>query len=225
MIDYRDARLVHRGQRRYAAIRKDGLRQVDVGAHRGIGGLRGRMEVEVVAVKTVILGPRPPELEALIERRHALGQDLYDEVWEGEYHMAPMAHSSHGILDQLLAELLGPLASARGLTMTGPLNLGEKDDFRVPDRAVHRTLPRGSFPSTAAVVIEILSRHDETFAKFGFYAVHGVEEILVVDAATRSVRCWALDGVEYRPATASAVLGAGCEALAAQLDWPDPDKD
>ncbi len=37
-------------------------------------------------MRTVIVGKRPPELEDLIERRHALGQDPFDEVWRGEYH-------------------------------------------------------------------------------------------------------------------------------------------
>src|SRR5436190_7615006 len=34
-------------------------------------------------VKTVIHGPLPPELEQVIERRRALGQDRLDEVWDG----------------------------------------------------------------------------------------------------------------------------------------------
>jgi hypothetical protein len=46
-------------------------------------------------VRTVVLGPRPPELEAVLERRRALGQDLYDEVWAGEYHMAPAPSHRH----------------------------------------------------------------------------------------------------------------------------------
>ncbi len=40
-------------------------------------------------MRTVVLGPRPPELQALVERRRALGQDLHDEVWHGDYHVAP----------------------------------------------------------------------------------------------------------------------------------------
>ena len=35
-------------------------------------------------MRTVILGERPKELEALIESRRATGADLYDEVWEGD---------------------------------------------------------------------------------------------------------------------------------------------
>ena len=43
-------------------------------------------------VRTVVLGPPPAEISALIARRHALGLDTHDEVWEGEYHMAPAAN-------------------------------------------------------------------------------------------------------------------------------------
>jgi hypothetical protein len=74
-------------------------------------------------MRTVVLGPRPPELDALIARRRALGLDTHDEVWKGEYHMAPTAHSSHGWLDDQLAVLLHPLAQAAGLGVTGPFNL------------------------------------------------------------------------------------------------------
>jgi hypothetical protein len=37
-------------------------------------------------MKTVVLGPRPQALEALIQRRQALGLDIHDEVWDGAYH-------------------------------------------------------------------------------------------------------------------------------------------
>src|SRR4051812_19653101 len=40
-------------------------------------------------VKTVVLGPRPAELEVLVEQRRARGLDLFDELWEGALHMAP----------------------------------------------------------------------------------------------------------------------------------------
>lgn len=43
----------------------------------------------------VLLGDPPPEVEAYLARRRELGQDLYDEVWEGTYHVAPAAHPWH----------------------------------------------------------------------------------------------------------------------------------
>lgn len=54
----------------------------------------------LVAVKTVVLDPLPVEVEQLIERRKRLGLDLYDEIWEGTYHMAPAPRYRHGDLDQ-----------------------------------------------------------------------------------------------------------------------------
>lgn len=45
----------------------------------------------IAEVKTVVLGPPPVEPEQLIQRRRAHGLDTFDEVWEGIYHVAPMA--------------------------------------------------------------------------------------------------------------------------------------
>ena len=42
-------------------------------------------------MKTVVLGDPPPVLASLIAERKRLGLDTHDEVWQGEYHMAPAA--------------------------------------------------------------------------------------------------------------------------------------
>lgn len=42
---------------------------------------------------TVIVGPRPQAVDDLIEARRRLGQDRHDEMWEGDYHLAPDAHA------------------------------------------------------------------------------------------------------------------------------------
>ena len=52
---------------------------------------------------TAVPDERPPELTALLERRRKLGLDTFDEVWEGEYHLASAADVSHGWLDDELA--------------------------------------------------------------------------------------------------------------------------
>lgn len=173
-------------------------------------------------MRTVVLGPRPAELETLIQRRHALGQDLYDEVWEGEYHVAPAAHPSHGYLDNQLAVVLWPLARNAGLVGTGPFNLGESDNFRVPDRGLHRSLPSTTWVPTAAVVVEIVSPDDETWDKLDFYAAHAVDELLIVDGRDCSVTWLVLEDNHYVRAKASVLLGITAEALKAQIDWPPP---
>lgn len=173
-------------------------------------------------MKTVVLGPRPVELQVLIDRRRSLGIDTYDEEWEGEYHMAPAAHSAHGYLDNGLAVLLDPMARAAGLVGIGPFNLGQPGDYRVPDRGYMRGQPTGVWLPTAAVVVEIVSPDDETFEKFGFYARHQVDEILTVDPAVRAVVWWRRrSDRDYAEAAASGLLAFTAADLAAAIDWPD----
>jgi Uma2 family endonuclease len=171
-------------------------------------------------VKTVVLGPRPGELQALIDRRQRLGIDLFDEVWEGSYHVAPAGHPSHGYVDNQLAVLLAPYATAAGLIGTGPFNLGDPDDYRVPDRGYHRSLPTTVWVPTVAVVIEVVSPDDETYEKFGFYANHDVDELIIADPATRSVRCWRPDTIGYTEVPASELLAITAEALTQLISWP-----
>jgi Putative restriction endonuclease len=171
-------------------------------------------------MRTVVLGPPPPELDALIARRRSLGLDTHDEVWKGEYHMAPAAHASHGWLDDQLAVLLHPLARAAGLGGTGPFNLGQPDDFRVPDRGLHRQRPNAVWVSTAAVVVEIESPDDETWDKLDFYAEHGVDELLIVSAEARSVTWLVLTDGRYERVDESRLLGSKSGTLADRIEWP-----
>ena len=84
-------------------------------------------------VPTLVRDPQPAEFEALLERRRRLGQDLFDEVWEGVRHMNPAPSGRHARIEaQLLAILQGPAAAA-GLAVVGQFNLGEDEhDYRVP---------------------------------------------------------------------------------------------
>ena len=58
-------------------------------------------------MRTVVLGERPPELDALIARRRSLGLDTFDEVWEGDYHMNPTPPGPHSWIDQQLVRHRG----------------------------------------------------------------------------------------------------------------------
>ncbi len=172
-------------------------------------------------MRTVVLAPAPIELEELIDRRRRLGLDLYDEVWEGEYHMVPGPGGPHGDVDQQLAELLGPPARKAGLVVSGPFNLGSEDDFRVPDRGVLRGRLTGVWVPTAAIVVEIVSAGDETWDKLDYYARHDVDELLVVDPAQRSVEWLELGADGYRGVDASRLLGVTARELAGAVDWPE----
>jgi Uma2 family endonuclease len=174
----------------------------------------------MVKVKTVVLGERPPEVEAYLKRRHALGQDMFDEIWEGVYHVAPMAHPWHGYLDNVLAELLGPYTRQGGLVGTGPFNLGEADDFRVPDRAYNRALPSEVYVPTAEIVVEVVSRDDETWEKFDFYARRDVDEICTAEPVEGRLRWWRLAGKNHVETDASELLAVTVAELDALIDWP-----
>lgn len=171
-------------------------------------------------MSTVVLGERPAELEALLARRRALGLDGHDEVWEGVYHVAPHAHSDHGIVEAELGAALGARAKARGLRPSGAFNLGTAQDYRVPDLGFHEGRPGSTYVGTVAVVVEVLSPDDETWAKFDFYAARGVRELLVADPAERTVRCWRLVEGAYEPVDASELLAVDMVELIAEIDWP-----
>ena len=166
--------------------------------------------------------PPPAEFEALLARRRKLGQDLLDEVWEGVYHMNPAPHTRHGRIGQQLAVLLDAPARAAGLVpVINIFNLGEADDYRVPDGGLFATEPDGVFMATAALVVEIVSPSDETWDKLSFYAAHDVDELLIVDPAARAVHWLGLDQTgEFHELARSGLVELSADELACRLDWP-----
>jgi len=171
---------------------------------------------------TLVRDPQPAEFEALLERRRRLGQDLLDEVWEGVYHMNPAPHRSHAHVAQQMAVVLdGPSRAAGLLPMIGIFNLGEPDDYRVPDGGVFRPGPDAVYMATAALVVEIVSPDDKTWEKLGFYAAHRVDELLIVDPHERRVHWLALQAEgEYRPIERSALVALRPAEFADRIDWP-----
>lgn len=173
-------------------------------------------------MRTVILDPVSAGIEALIERRHRSGLDRLDEVWEGVLHMVPAPSGEHADITQQLAILLDAPARAAGLYPTmGEFNLGESEqDYRVPDGGLHRQRPRGVWHSTAALVVEIVSPGDETWDKAPFYALHRVDEFLIVDPVGRAVHWLGLEEGGYRPINRSRLIDLGADDLAREIDWP-----
>lgn len=171
-------------------------------------------------MKLVVVGEPPVEITSFLARRRALGQDSFDEVWEGEYHVVPAPHSWHGQVDSELAALLRPPAKAAGLFITSQFNLGVQDDYRVPDGGYHRTRPSGVWIATAAVVVEVLSPGDETWEKFDFYARHAVDEICVADPIDRQIRWFVLTDGAYQDTGRSPLLAVSVAELVAAIDWP-----
>jgi Uma2 family endonuclease len=168
-------------------------------------------------MRTVVVGTRPPELDALIAKRRAQGLDLFDELWNGEYHMNPAPHSRHGDLDFQLPILLAQLAKERGLFSKGVFNLGTTENYRVPDLGFTRDRTNDTYVATAVLVIEIVSPGDETFEKLPHYRDCGVEEVVVIDPLSTTVRIFR-GLVEVDEST---VLGFTASWLSSQLDWPE----
>jgi Putative restriction endonuclease len=172
-------------------------------------------------MRTLVLDPSPPQLEALLEQRRRTGVDKHDEVWEGVYHMIPGPDIAHALVAQQLAVLLDAPAHANGLVVSTEFNLGSnKDNYRVPDLGVHHNPQLAVWMPTAVIAVEVLSADDDTWKKLPFYARHEVDELLIVDPANRSVTWLGLHEGEYRPIDRSMVLDMDASALAEQIDWP-----
>jgi Uma2 family endonuclease len=175
---------------------------------------------------TLVLDPAPVEFTALLAQRRRLGLDRRDEVWRGVLHVNPGPHGRHHRVQQQLAELLGPAASASGLVAAiGDFNLGAEDDYRVPDGGLHRPGSDEMYYATAALVVEIVSPDDETWQKLPFYAAHGVEELLIVDPLERAVHWLGLRGegdrpIGYEPIERSGLIELGVGDLAERIEWP-----
>jgi Putative restriction endonuclease len=171
-------------------------------------------------MKTVVLGEPPDVLSSLISQRQRHGLDLHDEIWDGDYHMAPAAHGRHGEIQALLVELLAPRGRSAGLTVTLEFNLGGPTNFRVPDLGVHRKPPRAVWIPTAAIVGEVRSPDDESYEKFGFYFDAGVEEILIVEMAPDNtsqdlVRWFTRGNDSFLETSRSTLLGIDTSEIAA----------
>lgn len=184
--------------------------------------MRTALRGSLGGMPSLVKDPAPAEFEQLLERRRRLGQDLFDEVWDGVLHVNPAPHSRHGKVDGQLARLLYGPGSEAGLVESGPMNLGEPGDFRVPDRALLRPGPDAVYLPTAALVVEIVSPGDDTWQKLGFYAAHHVDELVIVDPERREVDWLALTPTgDYARVERSGLIGVGPAELAEQLDWPD----
>ncbi len=175
----------------------------------------------MVSMRTVILGDRPPEIEEWLRQRRERGLDTFDEMWEGVHHVAAAPNRRHGWLDDELAPLLRPLAHRAGLYPSGPCNIGVENDHRVPDRAYFRNAEMVTWSDTAAIVVEIVSPDDETWAKLDFYHRHRVDEVIIADPKARTVDILVRRTDAYEPAAASALLGITAAELHAAIRWPD----
>ena len=135
-----------------------------------------------------------------------------------------MTNVMMGYIEREVARVLRPFADAAGLIETGPFNLGRASDFRVPDGGYHRSVPEGNglYVSTATLVVEVVATDDEAHEKLPFYAAHGVEEVIVVEPASRTVGIRKF-GDGYEDVAVSGVLGLSADGLQSAIRWPAPE--
>jgi Uma2 family endonuclease len=171
-------------------------------------------------MKTVVLGDPPPVLVSLFEERKRIGADTHDEIWDGEYHMAPAASFWHGRVQGILFGLLDRHATPLGFTAGLDFNLGVLKNFRVPDLGVHRGSPDLLWFDTAMIVVEVRSPDDETYDKFDFYFDHGVEEILVADLVTQTAKWFVRNADGFVELDRSDLLNISSTDVLSALAWP-----
>jgi Uma2 family endonuclease len=171
-------------------------------------------------VRTLLPDPPPAPFDELIERRRRIGADKHDEVWEGVLHMAPAPRDVHSLVQHEVAVLLHGPARVAGLFPGLELNLGEEGNYRVPDGGLHRTRSWGVYAPSVELAFEVVSPGDETWEKLGFYASHGVEELLIVDPARGRVDWLGLEDGEYRAIERSGLIELGAARAAELIDWP-----
>lgn len=171
-------------------------------------------------MRTVVLGERPAELEAFLARRRALGQDRHDEVWEGEYHVAPYAHSDHGLVQAEILFAITARAKRRGLVALSGCNIGSPDDYRVPDGVLCSQPPHLLYVPTALLVVEVLSPDDETYAKLPFYAAAGIQDVVIAHPQERWVHCYDLRSGTPERTDHSVVLDLSMRDIEAEVSWP-----
>jgi Uma2 family endonuclease len=141
--------------------------------------------------------------ERLKAERKASGADRYDEVWDGVYHMSPIAGDEHQEIVARLTGIFFNTIDMPGLGLVRPgVNVSDRADdwtsnYRVPDVAVFLAGTSARNRETHWLGgpdfgVEVISRGDDTRDKLPFYAAVGSRELLLIDRDP-----WALE--LYRP--------------------------
>ena len=135
--------------------------------------------------------------EFLLAERRRLGHDRLDEMWEGVLHMVPPPRSGHYDMATELIITLSFIVRPLGLDVRqdgGLFDPAVRDysSYRQPDVMVFGADVRSErgIEGAAHLAIEIRSPNDESFEKLPFYERVGVQEVLIIDPATASIRHW-----------------------------------
>jgi Uma2 family endonuclease len=174
-----------------------------------------------------------PELaKRLIAERQALGQDKYDEVWDGVYVMSPMPNPEHeDIVAELIAIFVG-LIKRRGLgTVHAGGNVSGNDtnwtsNYRNPDVIVYLKTNRAErreayWYGGPDLAVEVISEGDRTYEKLPYYAKISTRQVLIIDRDPWAIILYVnQDGemVEVARSTAENHLRVVTEAVPVSLE-------
>ena len=138
----------------------------------------------------------------IISERQEWGADRFDEVWEGQYMMAPNASWDHQDLVAEIGYILHQVAKELGGYAHQGDNVTDREknwtkNFRVPDVLV--VLPGSKAKKFSAgliggpdFVVEVLSPGDRSLDKLPFYAKLGSREVLHLDQKSKDLALYRL---------------------------------
>jgi Uma2 family endonuclease len=148
----------------------------------------------------------PPDILAWRKRT---GADMWDEMWEGVLHMAPMPNREHQDLEWAMETYLRlRWARPQGTRVYHNINVaspgGWPNNYRIPDLVLLTPERFGIdrneyFEGAPEVVVEIRSPGDESYDKLEFYAQLGVPEVWIIDRDRKTPEIHTLRAGHYTP--------------------------
>jgi Uma2 family endonuclease len=154
-------------------------------------------------MRALLLRPDPEWLE---ERRR-LGQDRFDEVWDGVLHVVPSPTVEHQRVEGALERVLFPIVTSHGLEIFHNLDVLDREkgdqNYRQPDLAVvsaNDLTGKRAIDGHAELVVEIRSPDDESYDKLPFYEKCRIPEYWIVDPITRAFEVFVLRRGTYTAA-------------------------
>ena len=167
----------------------------------------------------------------LLKDRRASGQDLYDEIWDGDYVFMPLPGTEHQDIVHGVEVDIAICLRERGVRarIQPGANVTDRPDdwtknFRCPDVVVYLAdnpaEDRGShWLGGPDVALEILSEGDLTLDKLPFYAAVGVRELFVLDRDPWVLTLYRLTDGVLKKAAAAEPGGPPVRSEALNLDW------
>lgn len=151
----------------------------------------------------------PMTADTIRQERAGLDSSRWDEVWEGVLVVPPIPNDDHQDVVQGVSSALYEAIqkSKKGLVRPG-VNVSDRhpdweDNYRCPDVVVYLfTNPavnhNSHWTGGPDFLVEVISRGEDPYAKFDFYAHVHTHEILLVFRNPWALELHRLDGESYR---------------------------